>query len=309
MTKHYLFVSDFDQTLSFNDSGRLLSEMLGITGFDEKVAGLSRLNLVQSGAELAYLLRHDPEYRRVRRSDLAETGRNIRLKRSIHRLPSLLATGIEGYSFLNVAILCGLIDGGVEHAVDIVDWTTGKKFLYLYHLRGWTRNNRVAKELATRISDYQNQYPGRPVWLVGHSGGGGMALLTAAALPDERQVTGIVLLAAAVSPTFDIRPAAARVTRGIWNYHSQLDWFFLVFGTTLLGTMDGQHVRAAGACGFRGLTTDELMNSGSLIQRPWQWKMLSQFHLGEHFGCAHRVFVAEEIVPLIRAGEEDQSGR
>ncbi|HKG90763.1 MAG TPA: hypothetical protein VKA84_02655, partial [Gemmatimonadaceae bacterium] len=69
MTKRYLFVSDFDQTLSFNDSGRLLSEMLGIAGFDEKVKGLSRLNLVQEGAELTYLLRHDPEYRRVRRSD------------------------------------------------------------------------------------------------------------------------------------------------------------------------------------------------------------------------------------------------
>lgn len=99
MTKHYLFVSDFDQTLSFNDSGRLLSEMLGITGFDEKVAGLSRLNLVQSGAELTYLLRHDPEYRRVRSSDLAEVGRRIRLKGNIERLPELLATGIDGYRF------------------------------------------------------------------------------------------------------------------------------------------------------------------------------------------------------------------
>ena len=220
----------------------------------------------------------------------------------------LVLTGIEGHSFLNVSILCGLIDGGVEHAVDIVDWTTGKKFMYLYHLRGWTRNNRVASELATRIHDYQNQYPGRPVWLVGHSGGGGMALLTAAALPEERQVTGIVLLAAAVSPTFDIRPAADRVIRGIWNYHSQLDWFFLVFGTTLLGTMDGQHVRAAGACGFRGRTTDELVKSGGLIQRPWQWRKLSQFNPGDHFGCVHRVFVAEEIVPLIRARDEAQSG-
>jgi hypothetical protein len=28
----YLLVSDFDQTLSFNDSGRLLSELLGISG-------------------------------------------------------------------------------------------------------------------------------------------------------------------------------------------------------------------------------------------------------------------------------------
>ena len=99
MTKHFLFVSDFDQTLSFNDSGRLLSEMLGINGFDEKVAGLSRLNLVQSGAELTYLLRHDPEYRRVRRSDLVEAGRNIRLKGNIDRLPQLLSHGIDGYRF------------------------------------------------------------------------------------------------------------------------------------------------------------------------------------------------------------------
>ena len=38
-TKHYLFASDFDQTLSFNDSGVVLSEMLGLTGFHEKVAG------------------------------------------------------------------------------------------------------------------------------------------------------------------------------------------------------------------------------------------------------------------------------
>lgn len=99
MSKHFLFVSDFDQTLSFNDSGRLLSEMLGITGFEEKVAGLAGQNLVQQGAELAYLLRHDPEYRRVRREDLANVGRTIRLKRNIALLPELLASGIDGYHF------------------------------------------------------------------------------------------------------------------------------------------------------------------------------------------------------------------
>lgn len=99
MTKHFLLVSDFDQTLSFNDSGRLLSERLGIAGFDAKVAGLSRLNLVQAGAELIYLLRHDPEYRRVRRGDLVAVGREIRVKRNIGLLTSLLEHGIEGYRF------------------------------------------------------------------------------------------------------------------------------------------------------------------------------------------------------------------
>jgi phosphoserine phosphatase len=73
--------------------------MLGIPDFGERVAGLSRLNLVQSGAELAYLLRHDPEYRRVRRADLVEVGRRIRLKRNIALLAAFLENGIEGFRF------------------------------------------------------------------------------------------------------------------------------------------------------------------------------------------------------------------
>ena len=56
--RDYLFVTDFDQTLSFADSGLMLAEMLGIDGFAERVAGLAETRLVQQGAELAYLLRH-----------------------------------------------------------------------------------------------------------------------------------------------------------------------------------------------------------------------------------------------------------
>ena len=99
MRKHYLLVSDFDQTLSFNDSGHALSDMLGIADFQEKVAGLSRLNLVQQGAELAYLLRHDPEFRRIRREELIEVGRHIRLKRNVGLLTSILHGGIPGHRF------------------------------------------------------------------------------------------------------------------------------------------------------------------------------------------------------------------
>ena len=99
MRKQFLLASDFDQTLSFNDSGIVLSELLGTSGFVEKVAGLSRLNLVQQGGELAYLLLHDPEYRRVRREHLVEVGRRIRLKANIDLLAECLAEGIDGYRF------------------------------------------------------------------------------------------------------------------------------------------------------------------------------------------------------------------
>jgi HAD superfamily phosphoserine phosphatase-like hydrolase len=96
--RHYLLASDFDQTLSFNDSGILLSEMLGIGGFAEKCAGLSAMHLVQQGAELAYLLLHDPEYRRVRSEDLAAVGRRIRLKQGIPLLSRIL-DALSGFRF------------------------------------------------------------------------------------------------------------------------------------------------------------------------------------------------------------------
>ena len=83
MTKNYLLASDFDQTLSFNDSGVALSELIGFHGFHDKVKGLSEINLVQQGAELSYLILHDPDFRRVRREHLVETGKHIRLKHDV----------------------------------------------------------------------------------------------------------------------------------------------------------------------------------------------------------------------------------
>lgn len=97
--KHFLLASDFDQTLSFNDSGVVLSELIGASGFQEKVAGLARSNLVQQGGELAYLIRHDPEFRGVRREHLAEAGRRVRLRKDIPALVEFLERGLEGYRF------------------------------------------------------------------------------------------------------------------------------------------------------------------------------------------------------------------
>src|SRR6266436_1135513 len=100
--KPYIFASDFDQTLTFNDSGYVLSELVGIptAEFERKAAGMARLNLVQQGAELAYLLLHDPEFRqKVRREHLYEVGKRIRLKHNIELLYQLLDNGIQGYHF------------------------------------------------------------------------------------------------------------------------------------------------------------------------------------------------------------------
>jgi len=97
--KHYLLASDFDQTLSFNDSGQILSDLIGVTGFHEKVAGLATSNLVQQGGELAYLIRHDPEFRGIRREHLEEAGRRVRLRKDIPALVRFLDQGLDEYRF------------------------------------------------------------------------------------------------------------------------------------------------------------------------------------------------------------------
>jgi len=100
--KHYLFASDFDQTLTFNDSGYVLSELVGISveEFERKIKGMVKLNLVQQGAELSYLLLHDPEFRsRVRRSHLVEVGKRIRLKENIQQVYEILDRRIDGFHF------------------------------------------------------------------------------------------------------------------------------------------------------------------------------------------------------------------
>jgi 2-hydroxy-3-keto-5-methylthiopentenyl-1-phosphate phosphatase len=100
--KQYLLASDFDQTLSFNDSGLVLSELVGIPAgvFEAKIATLAVQNLVQQGGELTYLLLHDPEYRsRVRKVHLVQAGKEVRLKKNIRQLSEILRHAIEGYRF------------------------------------------------------------------------------------------------------------------------------------------------------------------------------------------------------------------
>ncbi len=99
MVQQYLLASDFDQTLSFNDSGVVLAELIGITNFHDRVKGLSQINLVQQGAELSYLILHNPEFRGVRQAHLVETGKRIRLKHNVGLFAKTLENLADGYKF------------------------------------------------------------------------------------------------------------------------------------------------------------------------------------------------------------------
>ena len=207
----------------------------------------------------------------------------------------LILPGIEGLSFLNVSLMAGLLDAGLPYAMEIVDWTTGCCLLAIYHLLAWERNRRVARQIASRVVEYRRQYPGRPVWLIGHSAGGAMSLLTAEFLPAEQSLTGIVLLAPAISSRYSCDAAMQRTERGIWNFYSAGDVWFLGLGTLVFGTFDGVHWPASGCIGFAHRTDESQAAECQLRQIPYHLGMILQFNLGGHFGCVHRVFVAETI--------------
>jgi HAD superfamily phosphoserine phosphatase-like hydrolase len=131
VSKRYLLFSDFDQTLSFHDSGHVLSEMLGVDGFNERVAGLSNIHLVQQGGELAYLLLHDPEFRQVRREHLVEVGKRVRLKANIALLSKLLKD-LDGNQFLFYVVSAApeeVIQSALEGIVP-ADHIFGTRFRY-----------------------------------------------------------------------------------------------------------------------------------------------------------------------------------
>src|SRR3974390_313022 len=101
-TKRFLFAGALNHTLPFTPSGYVLAELLGIPAeeFERKANGMAKLNFVQQGAELSYLLLHDPVFQgRVRKSHLREVGKRIRLKADIEQLYQILAGGIPGYHF------------------------------------------------------------------------------------------------------------------------------------------------------------------------------------------------------------------
>ncbi len=216
---------------------------------------------------------------------------------------TLVLPGVEGTSGRNISIARGLIDAGHPAAVEVRDWTTGYWPLWPYHLMALERNREQARQIAAQIVEYQDHYPGRPITLIGHSGGAAMAILALEALPPDRHVTQVVLLAAAIAADYDLSTALARADHGIINFHSWGDIGYLVMGTVALGTIDRRHTVAAGASGFQvpaNLTGDEQrLYETRLQQVPYRLAMLRSFNTGGHFTPTNRKFIAEWVAPRL----------
>lgn len=211
--------------------------------------------------------------------------------------------GIEGPSVWNRDLVLGLDEGGVDCAIRRHVWGTPVPGGFLINLTDIERNRREADRLRDDLVAYMTKFPGRPVQLVGHSGGAGIALLATERMPADSPVTAIVLLAASVSPEYDLRPALGKTSQCITNCYSERDSILLGPGTTIAGTIDREFGESAGKVGFAGrpaILPVDRRRFAALEQWKWTQAMAQLGNDGGHFGWTNRRFVREWLAPRVR---------
>jgi acetyl esterase/lipase len=167
----------------------------------------------------------------------------------------VILPGIEGESPANRDIRKGLYDAGIPYALVIYRWGSllpGPGGM-LINQTNVSRNRRMGQELAEQIAQYQRNHPGRPVFLAGHSAGGGIAVFAMEELgkiEGAKPIEGAFLLSASISADYDLTAALRMTRRGLVNVSNPEDRL-LGRGTAAFGNVDGGHGDSAGRTGFR----------------------------------------------------------
>ena len=210
--------------------------------------------------------------------------------------------GVGGMDLLSSTAHLTLARAGVKHEIREFVWTHGKGKPFT-DLRDTAHLQHKAEELADLIRFLKAEDPDRPIFILAKSGGAGLALKTAEMLPANT-LERLVLLAAAVSPTYDLRRALQATHNEIVSFYSSHDQIILNFGTSQFGTIDRVYGPAAGLNGFRppyaNLSAADTDLYRRLVQVPWQSRNLLELNNGTHMGSALPAFLGAEVAPWLR---------
>jgi pimeloyl-ACP methyl ester carboxylesterase len=210
----------------------------------------------------------------------------------------VILPGIEGESQANQNIRNGLNNAGIDRSLQIWHWGRPVPGVgMILNQMDFLGNYLAGERIAQRIMEYQDEHPGRPVHIIGHSGGGGIAVFAASALPKDRTISGVVLLSASISSNHDITRALNRCSNGIVNFYNTDDGALLGLATTVLGNVGGAHGPSAGLMGFNMPKTSASDDKQLAYQKLYQVKINDMVSSGAtaHFAATEPHFVASYI--------------
>jgi pimeloyl-ACP methyl ester carboxylesterase len=175
---------------------------------------------------------------------------------------------------------------------DVEVRTWGVPFLTIHNLRAHDRNVATARGIAAEIAAWRREHPREPFYLVGYSGGGGMATLVTAALPDGVAIERLVLVAPAISPDYPLAAAVLpHVGEFVVNYWSERD-LQVGWGTRTFGTIDRKMTESAGATGFAA-------HDVRLLQYRWSAADERYGHFGNHLSYLGQRWQAAKLLPAL----------
>jgi len=228
----------------------------------------------------------------------------------------LVFDGAGGITRAPIQIRRGLHEGGVDHAIEIVDRTAGHNVLE--DQTNLDRNRSVARQSSERIARYIAEHPDKPVHLIGISAGTGIVVFATEQLPAGVKVDGLVLMASSLSNTYNLAPAMKHVRNEITNFSSVADVGVLGVGVGLAGTVDRGSGVAAGLYGFSlppGASQEvRALYQEKLVEVSWKATHVVFGHMGDHLGASSSGFVKRFVAPIVldasrlRAGEEAAGG-
>jgi hypothetical protein len=209
--------------------------------------------------------------------------------------------GIGGFDILGPQATASLRKAGLPHEVRNFRWSHGTGH-FLVDLQDTQHLFKKADALALFLIQLRAESPNRPIYVIARSAGAGLTLFALEQVPPGT-VERTILLSAAVSPSFDLRPAL-RATRGeLVAFYSRNDQIVLNWGTRHFGTADRYYGPSAGLRGF--VPPTELDREGRalyrrLVQVSWTPRMILEGNPGNHIGTGQPGFLCAEIVPWLR---------
>jgi pimeloyl-ACP methyl ester carboxylesterase len=206
--------------------------------------------------------------------------------------------GISGLLWPGRQLGTMLRSGGFDSHYRVFDWTDGDPGLEA--LDAYSRNQDQAQDLANHLAGQRIGDPQRPIFLIAHSGGTGVAVWALEKLPKNVQVRGVILLASALSPDYDLSEALRHVSGKLIVFYSDRDQWILGAGTKVFGTIDRVRTEGAGLKGFHVPAGADADQYHKLIQVPYDraWEALGNW--GDHMGPLAGGFVRVVLAPLLR---------
>ena len=212
--------------------------------------------------------------------------------------------GIAGDSPLDRNWMKSLEAGGVTTHIALYDWTCHDAGLDA--LEAHLRNHRESCKVARILSDRAAVDPTGKIILTAESAGAGVAIWALERLPDDVQVDDVLLVAAAVSPGYDLSRALKHVRGKFYYFSSTEDWYTLGWCTSIFGTMDGQKTHSAGFVGFTPPPGSDPAQYAKLVEIKYDpaWAKWGDF--GGHTGGLSAPFARAFVAPLLVRAEQER---